>query len=80
MLRKEIKKTLGRLIFEERQRNNTSIAACCRALQMGPVAYEKIELGLDRNNWDRYEKALNYFHKSVKIELVAAPKRNKHPS
>jgi len=70
MLDQEIRKTLGRLIFEERQKENTHVEACCRALNISPLAYEKIELGLNRTGWVRFEKALKYFHKKLKIELV----------
>jgi len=77
MLERQIKKTLGRLIFEERQKNNTYIAACCRALKINPIAYEKTELGLKRTSWKRFEEALKYFHKNIKIELVDAKPNKK---
>ncbi|MBO4284697.1 MAG: hypothetical protein J5895_00490 [Alphaproteobacteria bacterium] len=78
MLDEEIRKMLGRLIFEERQRNNTHVEACCRALNISPLAYEKIELGLNRTGWARFEKALKYFHKNIEIRLVDA-KQSKTP-
>ncbi|MBO4284780.1 MAG: hypothetical protein J5895_00930 [Alphaproteobacteria bacterium] len=69
-IQQQIRKQLGRLIFEERQRNYTSTTACCRALKITPAMYERLELGLDRVGWINYEEALKYFHKSIEIRLV----------
>ena len=77
-IQQQIKKQIGRLIFEERHRNYTSVAACCRALKITPAMYERLELGLDRVGWINYEEALKYFHKSIEISLVDEPRNNKN--
>ncbi|MBO4285175.1 MAG: hypothetical protein J5895_02980 [Alphaproteobacteria bacterium] len=77
-IQKQIKKMLGRILFEERQKNNTSMAACCRALKTSPAMYERLELGLDRVGWINFEAALKYFHKSIEIRLVDEPRNNKN--
>jgi len=78
MIQRQFKRMLGRLIFEERQRNNTSIADCSRALKTIPVMYEKIELGSRHIGWKYFDKALKYFHKDIEISLVDA-KQSKTP-
>ena len=74
-IQKQIKKMFGRILFEERQKNNTSMAACCRALKTSPAMYERLELGLDRVGWINFEQALKYFHKSIEIRLVDERKK-----
>ena len=55
MLEKEIKKTIGRLIFEERQKKNFCITTCANALNLKPIAYERIELGVYKVSWKKVE-------------------------
>ncbi|MBO4285657.1 MAG: hypothetical protein J5895_05465 [Alphaproteobacteria bacterium] len=74
-IQKQIKKMLGRILFEERQRNNTYTAACCKALKIKPITYERIELGSKHIGWKKFAEALKYFHKSIEIRLVDEPKQ-----
>ena len=70
VIQRQIRKQLGRLIFEERLKNSTYSAACCRALKIKPITYERIELGSKHISWKKFEEALKYFHKSIEIRLV----------
>ncbi|MBO4284678.1 MAG: hypothetical protein J5895_00390 [Alphaproteobacteria bacterium] len=77
-IQRQIRKQLGRLIFDERRKNNTYSAACCRALKINPITYERIELGSRHIGWKKFEDALKYFHKSIEIRLVDEEKSNKN--
>ena len=70
MLEKEIKKTIGRLIFEERQKKNFCITTCANALNLKPIAYERIELGVYKVSWKKVEQVLKYFNKKIHITFV----------
>ncbi|MBO4285116.1 MAG: hypothetical protein J5895_02670 [Alphaproteobacteria bacterium] len=79
-IQRQIRKQLGRLIFEERQKNSTYTAACSKALKIKPITYERIELGSKHIGWKKFEEALKYFHKSVEIRLVDEEKSLKEVS
>ena len=68
--KRSFKKTIGKILIEERLARNIRIEFLSKQLQIQIKSIEQIELGQSDYNWLTLYKILDFYNKQISITLV----------